>query len=164
MTASPPDDGPGDPTPVTVRVLVVDDHEVLGGSLAVVLDSEDDLETTGVATTIEQAAQMLVSTAPDVMLLDHRLPDGDGIAAIPRLLALRPEVKIVVLTASAPDHLLLAAIEAGAYGFLSKSRSVDEVSAAVRAAAAGESVISPSCWPGSCRVCTAVVPLRSGPI
>ncbi|MDQ2758710.1 MAG: response regulator transcription factor [Actinomycetota bacterium] len=143
MTAPPPARDPGDAPPAPVRVLVVDDHEVLGGSLAVVLDAEDDLQTTGVATTIEQAAQMVVSTAPDVMLLDHRLPDGDGISAIPRLLALRPEVRIVVLTASAPDHLLLAAIEAGAYGFLSKSRSVEEVAAAVRAAAAGESVISP---------------------
>ena len=143
MTAAPPDSSPGEPTPGPVRVLVVDDHEVLGQSLAMVLDAEDDLETAGVATTIEQAARLVVSSAPDVMLLDHRLPDGDGISAIPRLLALRPEMRIVVLTASAPDHLLLSAIEAGAFGFLSKSRGVDEVAAAVRAAAAGESVISP---------------------
>jgi DNA-binding NarL/FixJ family response regulator len=87
---------------------------------------------------------MLVRTChPDVVLLDHRLPDGDGVSAIPELRALRPSMGIVVLTASAADHVLMAAIEAGAAGFLSKTRSIDEVTAAVRAAAAGESVISP---------------------
>jgi len=71
------------------------------------------------------------------------MPDGDGVAAIPELRARRPSAGIVVLTASSADHVLLSAIEAGASGFLSKTRSLDEVTAAVRAAAAGESVISP---------------------
>jgi DNA-binding NarL/FixJ family response regulator len=71
------------------------------------------------------------------------MPDGDGVAAIPSLQALRPSLGVVVLTASSADHVLMAAIEAGASGFLSKTRSLDEVTAAVRAAAAGESVISP---------------------
>jgi two-component system, NarL family, response regulator DevR len=78
-----------------------------------------------------------------VILLDHRMPDGDGVAAIPELRALRPTIGVVVLTASAADHVLMSAIENGASGFLSKTRSLDEVTAAVRAAAAGESVISP---------------------
>lgn len=126
-----------------IRVLVVDDHEVLASSLAMVLDAEDDLTTAGVATTLEQARALIGTTEPDVVLLDHRMPDGDGVAAIPGLRAVRPSVGVVVLTASAADHVLLAAIEAGASGFLSKTRSLSEVTAAVRAAATGESVISP---------------------
>ena len=137
------DHGSGTDTPRPIRVLIVDDHEVLASSLAVVLDAEEDITAVGVATTLEQARGMVGTAQPDVLLLDHRMPDGDGVAAIPTLLAQRPETGVVVLTASAADHVLLAAIEAGASGFLSKTRSLDEVTAAVRAAAAGESVISP---------------------
>jgi two-component system response regulator DevR len=126
-----------------VRVLVVDDHEVLAASLAMVLDAEPDLKSVGVAGSLEKARSMIPTTAPDVILLDHRLPDGDGVAAIGELRALRPSAQIVVLTASAADHVLVAAIEAGASGFVSKSRSLEELTAAVRAAATGEAVISP---------------------
>ena len=126
-----------------IRVLIVDDHEVLAASLAMVLDAEEDITSVGVATTLEQARALVGPAHPDVVLLDHRMPDGDGVAAIPSLRAQRPALGIVVLTASSADHVLLSAIEAGASGFLSKTRSLDEVTAAVRAAAAGESVISP---------------------
>jgi DNA-binding NarL/FixJ family response regulator len=126
-----------------VRVLLVDDHEVLASSLARVLDEEPDLRVVGVAGTIERAEALVKSALPDVILLDHRLPDGDGVAAIGRFRALRPDVRVVVLTASAADHVLVAAIEAGASGFLSKTRSLGEVTSAVRAAATGEAVISP---------------------
>ena len=139
-------DGSGDATvqaPGPIRVLIVDDHEVLASSLAMVLDSEPDITTAGIATTLEQARALVRSARPDVVLLDHRMPDGDGVADIPRLRAAHPGVGIVVLTASASDHVLVGAIEAGASGFLSKTRSLGEVPAAVRAAAAGESVISP---------------------
>ena len=126
-----------------VRVLVVDDHEALAASLAQVLDAEPDLVSVGVAGTLERARAMIVTTAPDVVLLDHRLPDGDGVAEIGRLRALRPSAQIVVLTASAADHVLVAAMEAGAAGFVSKSRSLAELTAAVRSAATGEVVVSP---------------------
>ena len=78
-----------------------------------------------------------------MLLLDHRLPDGDGVDAIPRLRELRPSMAVIVLTASAAEHVMVAAIEAGVSGFLSKTRGLAEVTAAVRAAAAGEAVISP---------------------
>lgn len=127
----------------SVRVLIVDDHEVLGVSLAHVLDSEPDLSSVGVCGTLAKARDLIRTTAPDVLLLDHRLPDGDGVSAIPELRALRPSMRVVVLTATTADHVLVAAIEAGASGFVSKTRSVDEVTAAVRSAATGEAVISP---------------------
>ncbi len=126
-----------------VRVLIVDDHEVLATSLAHVLDAEPDLQVVGIAGTIARAESLVGSALPDVILLDHRLPDGDGVSSIGRFRARRSTVRIVVLTASAADHVLVAAIEAGASGFLSKTRSLAEVTSAVRAAATGESVISP---------------------
>ncbi|WP_299931447.1 response regulator transcription factor [uncultured Nocardioides sp.] len=126
-----------------IRVLIADDHDVLATSLATVLGQEDDMVSVGVAGTLAQTRTMVVSTAPDVLLLDHRMPDGDGVAAIPELLRLRPALRIAVLTASPGDHLLVQAIEAGACGFVSKTRSLAEVAATVRAAASGESVISP---------------------
>jgi|SRR4051794_37995231 len=138
-----PEQPEGEGSPRPIRVLVVDDHDVLASSLAMVLDREADIVVAGVAHTLDQTRLMVRTVQPDVVLLDHRMPDGDGVSAIPELRSLRPGIGIVVLTASAADHVLMAAIEAGASGFLSKTRSIDEVTAAVRAAAAGESVISP---------------------
>lgn len=126
-----------------VRVLIVEDHEVLSSSLSVVLDAEPDLVTVGRAATLAKARQAIVETAPDVVLLDHQLPDGDGVASMDELRALRKDVAFVVLTASNSDSVLLAAVQSGASGFVSKTRGVSEVTTAVRAAAAGEAVISP---------------------
>jgi DNA-binding NarL/FixJ family response regulator len=126
-----------------VRVLIVDDHEVLASSLAQALDIEPDLRVVGRAGTLAAAEQLIATAAPDVLLLDHRLPDGDGVGAIPRLRALRSRMAVVVLTASTAEHVLVAAIEAGASGFVSKSRGLPELVSAVRAAAAGEAVVSP---------------------
>ena len=123
--------------------MIVDDHDVLALALAQVLDSEPDLTVVGTARTIVEARGLVTSALPDVVLMDHRLPDGDGIAAISELRTLRSTTKYVVLTASTSDYALVSAIEAGASGFLSKSRGVDEVRSAVRAAHAGEAVISP---------------------
>ena len=126
-----------------VRVLIVEDHEVLSSSLAMVLDSEPDLHTVGRAGTLAEARRVIVSADPHVVLLDHQLPDGDGVASIEDLRALREGIAFVVLTASTSDSVLVAAVQAGASGFVSKTRGVSEVTTAVRAAAAGEAVISP---------------------
>ena len=131
-----------EPTSI-IRVLIVDDHEVLASSLAKTLDTEPDLLSVGVAGSLKQAAELIRTTAPDVLLLDHRLPDGDGVAAIGRLRELRPSMAVIVLTASPSEHLMVSAVEAGVSGFLSKTRSLAEVTSAVRAAAVGEAVISP---------------------
>lgn len=126
-----------------IRVLIVDDHEILADSLARVLDEEPDMVSVGLAKNLAQARARVATETPDVLLLDRRLPDGDGVAAIPELRAIRPSMNIVVLTAADSDHVLVQAIEAGAAGFVSKTRGLGEVTAAVRAAAAGEAVISP---------------------
>jgi DNA-binding NarL/FixJ family response regulator len=124
-------------------VLIVDDHEVLAASLARVLDDEPDMVSVGLAQNLAQARARVTTETPDVLLLDRRLPDGDGVSAIPELRAIRPSMNVVVLTAADNDHVLVQAIEAGAAGFVSKTRGLGEVTAAVRAAAAGEAVISP---------------------
>ncbi len=126
-----------------IRVLIVDDHEVLSASLGHVLDAEEDMVTVGCVQSLAQARARIMTAAPDVLLLDRRLPDGDGVAAIPELRSLRPRMNVVVLTAAAGDDALVLAIEGGAAGFVSKTRGLGEVTAAIRAAAAGDAVISP---------------------
>ena len=126
-----------------VRVLIVEDHEVLSTSLAMVLDAEPDLQTVGRVGTLATARRAVATIEPDVVILDHNLPDGDGVASIEELRALHEGTAFVVLTASTSDSVLVAAVQAGASGFVSKTRGVSEVTTAVRAAAAGEAVISP---------------------
>lgn len=127
----------------TVRVLVVDDHPILATSLAMALDAEDGVQSIGVAPTVAAALEQAAQEQPDVVLLDHRLPDGDGVSAIPGILAAAPATKIVMLTASTADHVIVSAIEAGATGCLSKTRDLAEVVNAIRSAANGDSVLSP---------------------
>lgn len=134
--------GDGDSSGV-VRVVVVDDHEVLADALTQVLDAEPDLRVVGAAHTLADARALLAGTEVDVVLLDHRLPDGEGVAAIPELRALQPRAAIVILTAMTADTVLITAIENGAAGFISKTHGVGEVTSAVRSAAQGESVVSP---------------------
>jgi len=126
----------------TVRVLVVDDHQMFAASLAQALQSESDLLVVGQGTSIGDARRLVASTTPDVVLLDHRLPDGDGVGAIAELHRIRPSAKIVVLTATTSDRLLVAAMEAGAAGFIAKTQRLDDVVDGVRAAAQGESVVN----------------------
>lgn len=125
-----------------VRVLIVDDHEMFSSSLTHAFRSEPDLLVVGQAASLAEARAQLATTAPDVVLLDHRLPDGDGVGAIPALQQVRPSAQIVVLTATASDRVLVAAMEAGAAGFITKTQPLDDVLAGIRAAAQGESVVS----------------------
>jgi DNA-binding NarL/FixJ family response regulator len=121
---------------------VVDDHQMFADSLAQALESEPDVLVVGQATSIAATRDLMVSATPDVVLLDHRLPDGDGVSAIPDLRRIRPSAQIVVLTATTSDRVLVAAMEAGAAGFIAKTERLDVVIAGVRAAAHGESVVS----------------------
>jgi DNA-binding NarL/FixJ family response regulator len=124
------------------RVLIVDDHAMFAESLMLALDAEDDLSVVAVATSLAAARSRVLDCHPDVVVLDHRLPDGDGVAAIEGLRALRPSMRIVVLTAQGTERLLSAAMSAGATGFVAKTDNIDCLVGAVRAAAVGESVIS----------------------
>ena len=130
-----------DEKPAT-RLLIVDDHDMFAESLRLALSAEPGLAVVGTASTLAQARNLVATSAPDVVLLDHRLPDGLGVDSIGMIKSLRPGVQVVILTAAAEDSMLVAATEAGCAGFILKTSPLDELVAAVRTAAAGEIMIS----------------------
>jgi DNA-binding NarL/FixJ family response regulator len=130
--------------PGVVRVLVVDDHSMFATSLALALEQEPGLTVLGTAATLGEARSWVATGPPDVLLIDHRLPDGLGVQAIPELKRLAPQMRIVLMSAAVDDAALVAAIENGASGFLSKSATVEDLVQAIRAAAAGEVLVSPA--------------------
>jgi len=127
-----------DPRPT--RVLLVDDHQLLTDSLARLLDNEPDLHVVGIAGSVAEAKQ-LARERMDVVLMDYRLPDGTGAEATRAIKARWPTARVVMLTAVQDDETVLESIQAGADGYLTKDRAVEEVVAAVRAAHAGETLL-----------------------
>lgn len=126
-----------------VRLLVVDDHDVFATSVGRAISDEPDIEVVDTVSTAA-AAREAVGRDVDVVLCDFRLGDGDGASLTAEFRETHPDVKVVMLTASEDDSVLLLAIDAGCCGFLTKTQPLDEVLAAVRSAAAGESVVSPA--------------------
>lgn len=126
-----------------VRVLVVDDHEVVRRGLCEILEQAADLTVCGEAATAAEALALAASTAPDVVVLDVRLPDGDGVSVCRELRRSEVRPACLMLTSYPDDEVLVAAVVAGAAGFLLKEvRSLDLVSA-VRTVAAGGSLLTP---------------------
>jgi DNA-binding NarL/FixJ family response regulator len=127
-----------------IRVLLVDDHPVVREGLRGMLDAEPDFTVVGEAGSGDEAVVASRAYAPDVVLMDLRLPGGDGVTATSRVLADQPGVRVVVLTTYETDADILRAVEAGAAGYLLKDASRTELAHAVRAAAKGETVLAPS--------------------
>lgn len=127
-----------------VRVLVADDHPVVRAGIVGLLAGEPDLEVVGEAGDGEQALALTGTVRPDVVLMDLRMPVLDGAGATERILARHPGVRVVVLTTYETDADILRAVEAGATGYLLKDTPRDDLVAAVRAAARGETVLAPS--------------------
>jgi DNA-binding NarL/FixJ family response regulator len=123
-----------------IRVLLVDDHQLLTGSLARVLAAEPDIEVAGIAGSVAEARDHGRERL-DVVLMDYRLPDGTGAEATRAIKSRWPSARVVMLTAIADDETVLESIQAGADGYLTKDRAVDEVVSAVRAAHAGETLL-----------------------
>ncbi len=126
--------------PRRIRVLLVDDHKLLTDSLARMLGSEPDLEVVGVAGSVAEAKQ-LARERMDVVLMDYRLPDGTGAEATRAIKARWPSARVIMLTAVQDDETVLESIQAGADGYLTKDRAVEDVVATVRAARAGETLL-----------------------
>jgi DNA-binding NarL/FixJ family response regulator len=120
-----------------VRVVLADDQTLVREGLTLMLGLMDGIEVVGVAEDGEQAVQAVIAERPDVALLDLRMPRLDGVEAIRRLQETAPEVEVVVLTTYADDESVLAALHAGARGYLTKDASSDEIERAVRDAASG---------------------------
>lgn len=131
-------------SPSPIRVLIVDDHFALADSLALAIDLEADMECVGIAGAVSQALELVVGCDPHVVLMDVRMPDGNGIEATGRIKAVRPDTSVLILTAH-PDPLLMArAAEAGASGFLRKVARVSDILRGIRSAAAGERALDAS--------------------
>ena len=123
-----------------IRVLLVDDHQLLTDSLARLLAAEPDIEIMGIGSTVAQAKQ-LAQERMDVVLMDYRLPDGTGAEATRAIKARWPTARVVMLTAVQDDETVLESIQAGADGYLTKDRAVEDVVATVRSARAGETLL-----------------------
>ena len=118
----------------------MDDHQLLTDSLARLLAAEPDIEVIGVAATVAEARK-LAHERMDVVLMDYRLPDGTGAEATRAIKARWPSARVVMLTAVQDDETVLESIQAGADGYLTKDRAVEDVVATVRAAHAGETLL-----------------------
>jgi DNA-binding NarL/FixJ family response regulator len=125
---------------MTTTVLLVDDHPVVREGLRGMIDAEHDLTVVGEAGSGTEA----VSLCPDVILMDLRLPDTDGVTATERILAVLPQTRIVVVTTYESDADILRAVEAGAAGYLLKDATRAELADAVRDAARGKTVLAPT--------------------
>ena len=127
-----------------IRVLVVDDHKVVRQGLRFLLEQEEGIEVVGESVDGRDAIAAVTLLKPDVVLLDLLMPNVDGVAALPLILRARSEARVVVLTSDPDDDRIVEAIQAGALSYLQKTAGVDEVVAAVRAAAIGEARLAPS--------------------
>lgn len=127
---------------MTIRIVVADDHPVVRSGLVGLLSVETDLEVVAEASDGEQAFRAAVELQPDLVLMDLRMPGHDGVWATSRITKLG--VRVLVLTTYETDADIVRAVEAGATGYLLKDTSRPELIAAVRAAAAGRTTLSPS--------------------
>ena len=127
-----------------VRVLIVDDDELMRTGLRGVLSSDQTIELVGEASDGRQAVHRTRQLRPDIMLMDVRMPDLDGISATRQVLAGFPGVRVVILTTFEQDDYIFGALSAGASGFLLKRTRPEELIAAIHTIAAGDSLLSPS--------------------
>ncbi|MHB8631722.1 MAG: response regulator, partial [Candidatus Limnocylindria bacterium] len=124
--------------PESISVLVVDDHQVIAEGLSLLIASSPDLSVVGLAHTASSGLRLAAKTRPDVVLLDHHLPDRAGVEIIGELKGLLPDSAVIVLTSDDSDDVLVGAFEAGAAGYLLKTRAASQIIDAIRDAASGE--------------------------
>ena len=127
-----------------MRVLIADDQRVVREGLAIVVGGFPDTEVVGLAADGAEALELVESAAPDVVLMDLRMPKVDGVEATRAVRERHPHVEVVVLTTYADDDSIVAALSAGAAGYLTKDAARDDIRRAVEAAAAGQTVLDPS--------------------
>ena len=142
MSTTPTEDRPADKALDDVRVLVVDDHDLFRTGLKTLLE-EQGVNVVGEAPNGQTAIRLASELAPDVIIMDLNMPGLTGVETTRKLAGVAPLTRVVVLTISADDDDVMDAVMAGACGYLLKDSSIQELILGIRAAASGESLISP---------------------
>jgi RNA polymerase sigma factor (sigma-70 family) len=124
-----------------IRILVVEDHAVVAEGMTALLDEHPDLSVLGWASTVDDAVRIAEGQRVDVLVVDYWLPDGSGVDAAKRIRERQPDTTVVFVSADDSDQAMIAAVEAGASGYLCKTSSSQEIVDAVRRAADGEMLI-----------------------
>jgi two-component system, NarL family, response regulator DevR len=127
-----------------LRVMLVDDHEIVRDGIRAMLESEDDVMVTAQAGTVREAIDEAARTRPDVVVMDVRLADGSGIEATREIRAEHPQTRVLMLTSFADDEALFSSIMAGASGYVLKQVKSGDLLRAIRAVGAGDSLLDPS--------------------
>jgi DNA-binding NarL/FixJ family response regulator len=127
-----------------IRVLVADDHPVFRYGMRALLSSDPETELVGEATNGQEAVDLALELRPDVILMDFDMPEMNGIEATQKILQASPHTSILMVTMSEEDESVVAAVRAGARGYVLKDAEGDETLRAVRAAAGGEAIFSPT--------------------
>lgn len=122
-------------------IIIADDHRIVTDGLTKIINENADTQVLGVASTLAELTDLLPNLKPDVLLLDVALPDGDGIDAMPNLMAISPETKIVILSMFAEPSVILRAMKAGAKGYLFKSVDSTELRKAIQMVMAGKTYL-----------------------
>jgi DNA-binding NarL/FixJ family response regulator len=126
-----------------IGIVLVDDHELVRAGLAELLAAADDIEVLATAADGREAIEQVERAAPQVVLMDLSMPGMDGIEATRRIVSVNPAVRVVALTSASDARNVMAALDAGAVGYLLKDATPDELRAGIRAAARDESPLSP---------------------
>lgn len=129
---------------MTIRVFLLDDHEIVRTGLRALLEGEEDFAVVGEASTAQEALDRIPPTHPDVALLDVRLPDGSGIEVCREIRSSSPDVACVMLTSYADDEALVAAVLAGASGYVLKQVGATNLVDDIRRVAGGQSLLDPA--------------------
>ncbi|MCL9666731.1 response regulator transcription factor [Curtobacterium albidum] len=142
-----------------IRVVVADDHPIVRAGIVALLQDADDVRVIGQASDGDEAVATVLAERPDVVLMDLRMPGCNGDEATARILAREPGIRVLILTTYESDDQILAAIEAGASGYLLKAAPESEILAGLRATARGETALAPSAAAALVRRTTAKAPV-----
>jgi NarL family two-component system response regulator YdfI len=126
-----------------IKILIADDHLIIRQGLRLIFETEDEFKVVGEASDGAEALRLCADLAPDVVLMDLRMPGMDGLTAIEKLRATQPEIAVVILTTFNEDDLMLRGLQAGARGYLLKDTDRTALFDTVRAAARGETLLKP---------------------
>jgi len=126
-----------------IRVMIVDDHDMVRSGLSVFLEAFDDLELVGEAADGEEAIRLCAEVQPHVVLMDLVMPEMDGVTATQAIRQAYPAVQIIALTSFNDQDLVQGALQAGAVGYLLKNASIDELAEAIRSARVGKPILAP---------------------